>query len=198
VSPVALWRVFPWDPAAKAGRPFSPSYLPAPTARGRFDLPARLASVVYLAETPEHAVAELLHPWRGRTIDRRHLERAGRRLAAIEVRAAVDPLADLCDPGTLVRLGIAPDRVASRHRAVTQPIARVVWDAGHAGLRWWSRFWGDWHTTVVFVRRAADGGDGGGPTPELTFGEPEPLSPSSRAVVEAARSLGIEITLTPR
>lgn len=62
-------------------------------------------------------------------------------------------IADLCDAGVLQRLGTAPDRVASRHRTVTQPIARTIWDAEYAGLRWWSRFWGDWHTTVLFTAR---------------------------------------------
>lgn len=184
-----LWRVFPWDPDARAGDPFSPGFVPEPTGRGRFDLPARLSGVVYLAESPAHALAEMIHPWRGRSIDDRHLTRAGRRLAVVPVveGPASAELADLCDPATLDRLDVAPDHVASRLRDRTQPIARRVWHSGAAGLRWWSRFWGDWHTTVVFVRRAEER-----ETP-LLFGPPEALAIDSPAVEEAAEALGITL-----
>jgi hypothetical protein len=187
----ALWRVFPWDPAAAPGHPFSPSFAPEPTGRGRFDLPTRLSSVLYLAETPEHAVAELLHPWQGRAIDERHLRRGGRQLAAVPITPADSrgSVVDLCDPGVLLGLDLAPDRVASRLRAVTQPIARRVWDSGAPGLRWWSRFWGDWHTTVCFLARSPVGGA----TPALRFGTPEPLDLTAAAVVAAADLLGIEL-----
>ncbi|WP_405285696.1 RES family NAD+ phosphorylase [Gaopeijia maritima] len=184
-----LWRVFPWDPEARAGAPFSPGFVPEPTGRGRFDLPARLSGVVYLAESPAHALAEMIHPWRGRSIDDRHLTRAGRRLAVVPVvegPASAD-LADLCDPATLQRLEVAPDEVASRLRERTQPIARRVWDSGAAGLRWWSRFWGDWHTTVLFVRRAEE------ESMRLVFGNPEPLAIDSPALREAADALGITL-----
>ncbi len=180
------WRAFPWDVRAPAGRRHSPTFVPDPTGRGRFDLPSRLSKVLYLAETPAHAVAELLHPWRGRRIDARHLERAGFPLALVEMRwSGVDPPADLCDPATLVALRLAPDRVASRHRTVTQPIARAVWARRAAGLRWWSRFFGDWHTTVLFTARV--------PAGALHPAEPEALSPESPAVAEAAQLLGIEV-----
>lgn len=184
------WRVFPWDPEAREGAPFSPAFVPDPTGRGRFDLPPSLSGVIYLAESPAHAVAELIHPWRGRAIDARHLTRAGHRLAVVEVTGgpAGRALADLCDPATLQRLEVAPDGVASRVRSLTQPIARRVWDSGAAGLRWWSRFWGDWHTTVVFVRRAEDRES------RLVFGDPEPLLTDSPAVEEAAEALGISLT----
>jgi hypothetical protein len=188
--------VLPWDTGARSGERFSPSYVPAPTGRGRFDLPARLSRSLYLAESPEHAVAELLHPWRGRRIDERHLLRAGRALALVEIRREVpewessdEPpgIADLCDPGTLDDLEARPDGVASHHRSVTQPIARAVWDAGASGLRWWSRFWGDWHTTVLFTERAHRD------STALSFGGPETLSLGSPALLEAARLLGMEV-----
>jgi hypothetical protein len=187
-SRAGLWRVFPWDPSAADGAVFSPSFVPEPTGRGRFDLPSRRSPVLYLAESPAHAVAELLHPWRGRSIDDRHLTRAGRRLAVVEVTwsAPTDDIADLCDPETLVRLDVAPDRVASRQRSITQPIAQRVWDSGSAGLRWWSRFWGDWHATVVFTARA-----GVSAGPHLLYGESKPLGVEAPEVMEAAELLGI-------
>lgn len=188
---MTLWRVFPWDPGTPEGRPYSPSFVPGTTGRGRFDLPARVASVLYLAESPEHAIAEVLHPWRGQRIDARHLRRAGHDLALVEIRTGRDGrrgLADLCDPKVLATLAIPSDHVASRHRTITQPIARAIWDAGYGGLRWWSRFWGDWHTVVLFANGAG---------PEAAFprpaGEPAPLDLKSPALREATRLLGIEV-----
>lgn len=180
------WRAFPWDPRAPGGEPYSPTFVPEPTGRGRFDLPSRLTKVLYLAESPAHAVAELLHPWRGRRIDARHLDRAGHTLALVEMRwSGVDAPVDLCDPASLVALAVAPDLIASRHRAVTQPIARSIWAQGAPGLRWWSRFFGDWHTSVLFTARI--------PTDLLDPGEPEPLTVESPALAEAAGALGIEV-----
>lgn len=183
------WRVFPYDEGASEGERFSRSFVPRASGRGRFDLPLACSGVLYVAETPEHAVAEVLHPWRTRSIDDRHLTRAGRPLALVRVAASgvETTLADLCDPHLLGELGIAPDRLASRHRKVTQPLARRLWDRGFAGLRWWSRFCGDWHTLVLFTARE---------TP-VDFGDPQPLDVTSSAVGRAADALGIEVLTSP-
>jgi len=61
------WRVFPWDPNAKLGEPFSPSYIHPNQGSGRFDVAGTL--VVYLAETAVHAVAEKLQRFRGQKIN---------------------------------------------------------------------------------------------------------------------------------
>ncbi|MDH5588562.1 MAG: RES family NAD+ phosphorylase [Gemmatimonadota bacterium] len=180
--PRRCWRVFPWDPRAAAGARFSSSFIPAPTGRGRFDLPRDLSPALYLAESPEHAVAEVLQPWRGRRLEAFHLVRAGLPLAVVDLHlppTTAERLADLCDPTTLTKLGVGPDRTASRHRDRTQPIARAAWDAGHAGVRWWSSFWGDWHTVVLFTARGR-----GRPR----FGAPDVLTPD-HPVVEAAGDL---------
>ena len=142
------WRVVPWDPDVNEGNLFSPSYIPPTTGRGRFDLPVACSPVLYLAESPEHAIAEAIQPWRNRPLRRAHLLRAGRPLALVGVQlesGEASRLLDLCDPRTLHRRRLKPDRIASRHRRTTQPIAASAWDAGHAGLRWWSGFRGDWH-----------------------------------------------------
>jgi hypothetical protein len=113
------------------------------------------------------------------------LIRAGFPLALVEVRlppASVGRLADLCEPTRLAALGTAPDTTASRSRARTQPIARSAWDAGHHGVRWWSSFWGDWHTVVLFTARLSG---------KLCFGEPEVLTEEHPAVREAADLLGM-------
>lgn len=188
MTELRLWRAFPWDPGARVGAPFSPSFTPRPTGRGRFDLPLGTSPTLYLAESPEHAIGEMIQPWRGRTVGPRHLERAGHALAlvAVHIVALERAIADLCDPSALGAFPAPPDRVASRRRSVTQPIARSVWDAGHVGLRWWSSFWGDWHTVVLFPARLTG-------RARLDFGEPTRLTLETPALVDAARLLGIEI-----
>ena len=183
---VSLWRVFPWDPSAPPGSRFSASYVPPPSGRGRFDLPRRFSPVSYLAGSPEHAVAEVIQPWRGSRIGAAHLRRASLPLALVRgtlIDGDVE-LANLCEPQVLDAHDIAPDRSAARHRDVTQPLALKTWQAGYAGLHWWSSFWGDWHTYVLFTTRAGRA---------LTFAEPELLHPAHAAVTTAAELLGIEV-----
>lgn len=184
--PGVCWRVFPWDPGAPPGARFSPSHVPEPTGRGRFDLPRDLSPVLYVAETGAHAVGEALQAWRGQPLRSAHLIRAGLPLALVEARvppASVGRLANLCDPAHLAATGTTPDTTAARRRERTQPIARAAWDAGHHGLRWWSSFWGEWHTVVLFTRRLGS---------RIRWGEPEVLTPEHPGVREAADLLGMQ------
>lgn len=145
------------------------------------------ASAWYLAETPEHAVAEKLQDLRNRVIVDEYLFERGHRLAlvAVEVDNSLT-VADLCDPEELVRRGVAPDELAYRDRGVTQAIARDLHlDAKLAGLRWWSALIGEWHTIVLFSDRL--------PRRPFEFSEPEPLGAGSVALAVAATALGIEI-----
>ncbi len=183
-----LWRVFPWDPAAREGEPFSPPYLPRQSGQGRFDLPLNTgASAWYFAESPEHAVAEKLQDLRGRVLYHDFLFERGHRLAicAIQLNATLR-LTDLCDPLELARRNIAPDQLAFRNRAVTQAIARELHrNADLAGFRWWSALLGEWHTVVLFSDRL--------PEDALTFSTPEELSVASPIVATAAAASAIEI-----
>lgn len=172
------WRVFPWDPAAKAGEPFSPSYVHPKQGSGRFDVSGKL--VLYLAESAAHAVAEKLQRFRGQKLDRKDLLESGRTLALVECtldKKIVAKIADLCDPAVLLKHQIAPDVLASRETAKTQRIAGMLHDAGFAGLRWWSALSGDWHTVVLFLDRVHAG--------DLEYGKPQPLTIDHKAVQEA-------------
>jgi hypothetical protein len=107
-------------------------------------------------------------------------------LVPVNLSAEVESgLIDLCDAEVLSSRGIPPDLTASRHRRNTQPMALQAWNSGASGLRWWSSFWGDWHTTVVFVARSGN---------RLGFGDPVLLEPSHPDLAQAADLLGIRIS----
>lgn len=184
------WRAFPWDPSAEPAAPFSPRYLPQQSGLGRFDLPRPLgASAWYLAESPEHAVGEKVQDLRNRALRDDFLFERGHRLAicSIELDASLTArLADLCDPSELADRGIAPDRLAFRKRAVTRKIAADLHrDEDLVGFRWWSSFFGEWHTLILFSDRT--------PLSSLEFSTPEPLRLGSPAVIATAAALAIEI-----
>lgn len=192
-APAAVqgWRCFPWDPSAKPGAPFSPSYLRPGQTAGRFDL-ADHPPVCYLAGSEAHAVGEILQGFRGATLTAAHLKRHGFQLALVAVEvppAIVARLSDLDDPATLASLRLRPAQLAHHDRLVTQAIARQVHGAGHAGLRWWSALTGAWRSTVLFEDRA--------PMSALTLSSPTPLDLTTPALVEAARLLGIGIKASP-
>lgn len=192
------WRCFPWDPAAVDGAPFSPTYIIPGQTAGRFDLCDR-PPVRYLADTPEHAIGEMLSPFRGTTFHRAYLRQQGRPLALVEVTLAptlTDRILDCTDPEILTILGLRPDELAHHDRVITQAIARQLHAHGvaedahaavhpdvHAGMRWWSALTGAWHTTVVFTDRVRSG--------EVRFGVPQMLIPDDPAVVRALSILGI-------
>jgi hypothetical protein len=164
--------------------PFAPDYVPQHQGSGRFDL--RESAVWYLAESPEHAVAEVLQGFRGRRFQPGMLLRFGHTLALAAIDLPDDTasrIANLDDPRVLLELGIAPSTVASDDRARTQGVAEALFAGNAAGLRWWSRLSGDWHSVVLFLARAAPS--------TLTIGTPIPLTADHPAVVQASRFLAI-------
>jgi hypothetical protein len=183
-----FWRVFPWDPAAEPGAPFSPQFIVPPErqTKGRFDLGT--SPVLYLAESPEHAVAELLRPFTGRPLAEHQMIGAGHPLALVE--AWLDPavlarMADLTDPSELMEYGIRPDALASRSRAATQSISRLLFERGLPGFRWWSALHGDWHALLLFMERIRPA--------ELAYEPPEMLTTSHPAVLVAASELRMDL-----
>jgi len=180
--------VFPFDPAATPGAPFSAAMVPRGQGAGRFDLPGG-TPVWYFAESATHAVAEILQSLRGQTLDAADLLRAAHPLAQVE--AALPPavavtVVDLCDPHELARRGIRPDHLASRTFTTTQRIAQDLAAGGAPGFRWWSALDGDWHGTILFHANL--------PPDALTFGPPEPLALDTPAVRAACQALAIALT----
>jgi hypothetical protein len=183
----SFWRLFPWNAAAKPGERFSPQYVSTAQAGGRFDLDCR-PPVMYLAERPEHAIAEKLQHYRGRRLRAPHLREFGYPLALAEVKVSVRVvrrIADLADPAVLLRLGYRPDEIASHEKRKTQAIARDVHRRRLPGLKWWSSLTGEWHTTVLFLDRAR--------VSDMDFGMPVPLTLESEALREAAAFLAIPL-----
>lgn len=179
-----FYRVFPWDAAAVPGTPGAPDYVPPTQGSGRFDL--RDGAVLYLGESPEHAVSELLQGFRGRHFRDGMLRRFGDPLALVDVTLSDDlanGIVDLDDPRELIRFGLLPSAVASDDRMRTRTIAAAVHDSGATGLRWWSRLSGDWHGIALFLSRV--------PTSALLLGRAERLTGAHAAVVAARRFLGM-------
>lgn len=179
------WRAFPWDRRARPGKPFSPAHVPPGQGAGRFDLAD--SPVLYLAETPDHAIGEKIARFRGTALRKVHLQEFGHPLALVEVSIPVGPaIADLCDPEVLVEVGAGPDEIAARSRETTRSIARRLFDAGYAGLRWWSAFFGQWHGVVLFLERLGD--------EPPTYEEPTPVDLSDPTLQRATELLGIPVT----
>jgi hypothetical protein len=182
------WRAFPWDESADGGKPFSTSFVPATQGWGRFDLPGEPSGVLYLAETREHAVGEKVQDLRNQVLEPGDLDEHGHPLALVEVTLSPQlnaSLVNLCDPGTLARLGVAPDAICAQNRATTQSIGARLHEEGVPGFRWWSSFFGEWHTLVLFRERLL-------PT-DLRFGLPEIIDLDHPALAQAAAALGIGI-----
>ena len=187
---LVLWRVFPFDAEAADGAPYSVRSV-APAHRqtgGRFDLGT--SPVLYLGESPAHALSEVLRRFSGATLTPALLRHSRHPLALVRVGvpapiAAV--LVDLADPAALVRLGVRPDTLAlpESGRALTQAVSRRVHESGAPGFRWWSALHGGWHSTILFVDRVA--------LSDLAFGEPEILTIDHPAVTEAAPYLFLQM-----
>lgn len=180
-----LWRVFPWDPAADAGRPGHALHVPRGLqGEGRHDNPD-LYGALYLSEEPAAAIAEAIAHLRGQPLDDTDLERSGLRLALAELEAAVDGhLWDLDDPRVLGARGLRPSRVATRRRAVTRRWAADLFRARprRSGLRWWSILEASWLHVTLF--------DSALPRVSAAAA-PQPLRRDHPAVLDAAEALGI-------
>lgn len=181
-----LWRVFPWDPGAADGEPFSPSYINPSQDDGRYDLQGK-PLILNLADSPAHAIAEQVQARHGRRLRKRDLTESGRPLALVQVtlEGRLSSIADLSLPGVLHRFGCRPDELMSRDPECSQRLSRRLHRRGLAGFRVWSALSGDWHCTVLFMDSWTRS--------SLAFGRPKPLMLRSRGLAEAARVLDISL-----
>lgn len=172
-----LYRVFPWDARAAVNQPGGALFRPA-SSNGGFDNPD-LYLGLYCARSPEAAVGErfgFLARWRSTTFAQRGLPLS----LAVVVASDTLPLVDLDEVATLAAHSIRrASTIATRNRSVTQPIAARAFHRGNsAGIAWWSPYVADWSNVLLWK-----------PGPLTLASEPEPLSPSHRAVISAAALL---------
>jgi len=184
-----LYRVFPHDPAARAGRPGHPLFLHHGQTVGRWDN-ARLYATWYLSFSAAGAVGESfgnLGTWTDAMFETPFLPGAHRALGVFEVPDET-PLIDLDDARVLAERDVHPSQVVIRDIAFTQPFAARVFaetDARGArrwaGIRWWSYHRPVWRNAALFDTPDA-------PAP-VTLSAVEPLDLDHPAVREAARML---------
>jgi hypothetical protein len=181
---VTLYRCFAWEEGAEAAGPDGPLWFPrAFQGDGRHDNPD-LYGCLYLSGHAISTVVEQLARFRGQALIPSLLRRRGLPLALAELDLAADAeLADLDDPSVLRRERLRPSRVATRRRDITQPQARVLYEArrGLAGLRWWSAIEALWINVTLF-ERAGD---------RLHVAGVRPLSVDHPIVAQAAAFLGL-------
>lgn len=173
---VLLFRVLPYLPSARVGKPGHPLYVP-PSGAGRIDNPGRYG-VLYVGDAAAGAVAEAfgwLPEWSAAMLrGRPALAGSVHALARYELADGAD-VCDLDDAARLVDLQLRPSQVVTRERTVTQAWALTVFEReDFAGVRWWSYYDPGW------------GSHGLWDLAELRVIDVVPLTMTHPAVVEAA------------
>ncbi len=146
---------------------------------GRHDNPDAYGCL-YTSESPVATVVEQLGRYGNHELRPILLVKRGLPLGIATLELKTE-LVDLDDPSELHRLRLRPSLVATHERTITQPQARVLWEAGADGIRWWSTFESTWANVTVFDR-AAD---------RLRLVEERRLDINDPVVQEAAEFLGL-------
>ena len=154
--------------------------------KGRHDAPNQYGAW-YCSRDPASAVAETIRFFRRSVLEDRDFENpdgAVRALVGLSLDDALD-LVDLDDPLELAARRLRPSQVATGQRAVTQGIARSIFDEGAAGFLWWSTLEGGWTNVTLFHERAL---------PHISIvARPKRLSIRLPEVKEAAERIGVRI-----
>jgi hypothetical protein len=181
---VILYRCFGWEAHAGEREADGPLWVPrAYQGEGRHDNPD-LFGCLYLSAGALSPVVEQLARFRGQRLTASLLRRRGLPLALAELELdAAASLLDLDEPATLRRLRLKPSLVATRHRHVTQPQARALYQQHQdsAGLKWWSTYEASWVNVTIFDRAAS----------RLVVRSVRALTLQDPVVVEAADVFGL-------
>jgi hypothetical protein len=181
---VILYRCFAWNLRAAEGEPDGPLWFPRIyQGDGRHDNPD-LYGCLYLSASALSSVVEQLARFRGQRLLPSLLRRRGMPLAVADLDLADGAeLIDLDDPAVLRRERLRPSRVATRHRDVTQPQARLLHERHPqaAGARWWSTYEASWINVTLFDRASR----------QLRVRSLRALSVEDPLVVEAADFFGL-------
>ncbi|MDP9243404.1 MAG: RES family NAD+ phosphorylase [Actinomycetota bacterium] len=182
-----LYRSFARDDSAKDHEPGGALFVPRwNQGAGRHDNPYEYGTL-YASRSPESAVAEYLQHFRGHSVSSADLKFADGRVLSLAAIAddRIPSLPDLDDPEELLAQHLRPSRVATRNREMTQSIALELFGTGSEGFSWWSTIEAAWINVTLFAERAIE---------RLTLAaEPEALTLTHPAVVQAAGELGIPL-----
>ena len=152
-----LFRCFAWNDSAGERDEDGPLWYPRIyQGEGRHDNPD-LYGCLYLSATAVSTVVEQLARFRGQRLLPSLLTRRGLPLALAELELeGTAAILDLDDPAVLRRERLRPSSVATRHRDVTRPQARVLYERhpDAAGVRWWSIYEALWANVTLFDRAA--------------------------------------------
>lgn len=189
-----VYRVFPHLSSAERGDSGDAMYVHRPQGRGRLDNPDRY-DTWYFGVTSETAVGESfadLAAWRASMFNFPALPGARRALGAFEVPDDARIL-DLDDANALRDRALRPTQVVSRNRPVTQRWALSIFEETTSdgsrkwdGVRWWSYHRPHWTVIALWTPL--------GEQPIHSCSRVERLTLTHPAVVDAARSLGMQIT----
>jgi hypothetical protein len=170
---MTLYRVFPYDAAARPSQPGGALYAPVGAA-GRIANPD-LYDELYLNSSPAGALSEAFgrfDTWTEAMFARRDRPYA---LATYELpdRAAI---CDLDNAARLLAYDLRPSGVVARERGVTQAwAARIHGTKKWIGIAWWSRYDSRWCSLGLWNRKLL-----------RLKGGPDVLSLAHPAVQEAA------------
>jgi len=183
---VILYRCFAWDKNARDDQPDGPLWYPRIfQGEGRHDNPD-IYGCMYLADRPVSCVIEQLARFRGQRLSGALLRRRGLPLGLAQLQLSDDTeLLNLDDPPVLRREALRPSLVATRHREITQPQARKLYERHRAaaGLSWWSTYEALWVNVTLFDRAA----------PELRVDSVRALALDDPAVIAAANFFELRV-----
>ena len=179
----ALYRVFPYLESARTREPGSAFYVP-PQGGGRLDNPA-MYSVFYASSAAAGAIAEAfgrLPEWTPAVLEGSPALRGSTRALARFELPDDDPICDLDDPSTLIRLRLRPSDVVSRDYDGTRAWAQRIFEQGNwIGVRCWSYYDPRWASFGLWdIRR-------------LRLEEVAALQMSDPALLEASRTIARRI-----
>ena len=181
-----LFRVFTWDGSSTGATERGPLFVPRATQdSGRHDAPDRYGAW-YCSRDAISAVAESIQFLSGRVLRDRHFDIGGSAKALVGFSLDDEvSLLDLDDSLELAARRLRPSQVATGQRAVTQRIARSIFDEGAAGFLWWSTLEGGWSNVTLFHERAL---------PHISIAaRPKRLSIRLPEVKEAVERIGVRI-----
>ena len=153
-----LFRCFAWNESAGERDEDGPLWFPRIfQGEGRHDNPDSYGCL-YLSAAAVSTVVEQLARFRGQRLLPSLLRRRGLPLALAELELEdTATIVDLDEPVVLRRERLRPSSVATRHREITRPQARLLYERypDAAGVRWWSIYEALWANVTVFDRAAS-------------------------------------------